>query len=398
MASENEQVFGELLGLLQDAKPEVQRFAAEGVLESTESLEFVEYVKRYPRQAARPLLRLSEKAEAGAAATHAVKASEASTSSGSTSDKQAQKKSEQDVGNTMAAGEAALKALVNLSSVPPVQAELVDMNAPKRITEAFRAGWLEGRVDMAHWHSMLLANITTGKVGQEAICKEEGMFRFLHSAYIAKPRPPPRDGYDDPLSCLGKVLGNLCVLPDGRKILAGGEQGPGTVSSLTAELSDRSRRLDMMNLIKNLCLDEECHKAIVATDLVPRMATFLYPSDKVDAESRSKLPEALQKLLEEEKAFLTGEASVRMAAASTFMALIRTLEGREYLRAMGSGELLRAWSSEETLELIKASLETAIPGCTLSEEELKEQCEKAEAEASKAAAQDAPLGNLDGFD
>ena len=45
--------------------------------------------------------------------------------------------------------------------------ELVALNAPKRLTEALRAGWLEGRAEMAHWYAMLLANVSTSKKGQE---------------------------------------------------------------------------------------------------------------------------------------------------------------------------------------------------------------------------------------
>ena len=48
-----------------------------------------------------------------------------------------------------------------------VPQELVALNAPKRLTEALRAGWLEGRAEMAHWYAMLLANVSTSKKGQE---------------------------------------------------------------------------------------------------------------------------------------------------------------------------------------------------------------------------------------
>lgn len=41
------------------------------------------------------------------------------------------------------------------------------LNAPKRLTEALRAGWLEGRAQMAHWYAMLLANVSTSKKGQD---------------------------------------------------------------------------------------------------------------------------------------------------------------------------------------------------------------------------------------
>ena len=61
--SSQDQEFSELLGFLQDQKPEVRRFAAEGVLGQTEDTDFLDYCRRNPRTAARPLLRLAEKAE-----------------------------------------------------------------------------------------------------------------------------------------------------------------------------------------------------------------------------------------------------------------------------------------------------------------------------------------------
>lgn len=50
---------------------------------------------------------------------------------------------------------------------PDLFKELVALNAPKRLTESLRAGWLEGRAQMAHWYSMLLANVSTCKKGQD---------------------------------------------------------------------------------------------------------------------------------------------------------------------------------------------------------------------------------------
>lgn len=368
MSSDNELEYSELLGFLQDQKPEVQRFAAEGVLSQTENLDFIEYCRRKPRAAARPLLRLAEKAEADAAARATVE--KGSAPSSAASDKKASRKAELDTLNTMGGGEAALQALVNLSSLPAVQAELVALNAPKRITEAMRAGWLEGRADTAHWHSMLLANITSGKVGQDALCEEEALLCFLLAAFLAKPRPPPRDGYDDPLLCLGKVICNTLVQPKGRRLLVGGERGSVTLGSLISELGDRGRRPDVIKAIQNICLDNDYHVTVASTDLTARLGTFLYPFEKVEEEHRKNLPDAVREMLQAEGATMTGDAGVRASAAMIFMCLIRTLEGREYLRALGSSELLRAWHLEETDEAIRSNIEIVLPAVQLSEDEL----------------------------
>ena len=129
--------------------------------------------------------------------------------------------------SSLAAGVAALKCLVNLSAVPPLAEELVSLNAVKRLLEALRAGWLEGRAEMAHWFAMLLANVSGLKKAQEALCADENLLKFVVAAYLTKPRLPARDGYEDPLLWLGSVLVNVLVLQEGRKMLAVGKDKAG---------------------------------------------------------------------------------------------------------------------------------------------------------------------------
>lgn len=378
MTEAKEQEFAELLGFLQDKKIEVQRFAAEGVLELTEDEAFVTYVQKHPRAAARPLLRVAEKAEADSALSTAAAATAAS--SRTPQGEKAAKMAAIDSGNSMAAGSAALQALVNISAMPSVRDELVELSAPRRIAETLRSGWLEGRASLAHWQSMLLANITTGKVGQEALCSDEALLRFILAAYSAKPRPAPRDGYEDPLLCLGKVLSNVCVLAEGRRIMAIGEQGPSNLRVLLDQMSDRARRADMVAALKNLSIDKDCHPAVLSTDFLRSTSTFLYPLEKVSQEVRLALPEELRKYLEQEGAALTGDVSVRGAAASSFLGLCRSLEGREYLRSNCCCEILSAWQKEETEEDVRVALEVTLSTLRVSETELQEQLSKQAAE------------------
>lgn len=365
--SEQDQEFAELLGFLQDPKVDVQQAAAEGVLTYTESPDFVDYCGRNPRGAARPLLRLVERSNAAKSTDSSDKAASSSGYKGK------EKLAHAESVALAAAGVAALQALVNISSAPSVQDELVALNAPKRITEALHEGWLEGRADNAHWYAMLLTNITTSKAGQEAICKDQSMLDFMMAAYFTKPRLPPRDGYDDPLLFLGKVLVNVTAIQDGRKLLGAGEQAIKRLSALFSELCDRSRRPDMINAVKHFCLDTDCHEAIVSTDLLALMATFLYPLEKAEPEHHKALPEALRSLLEKEGATLTGDVAVRVAAAVCMMGLCRSLEGREYMRAMGGKEILLSWKNEESDESVLTNLETVLPAMTLTEEELVEE-------------------------
>mmetsp|Transcript_28534 Transcript_28534/g.67019 ORF Transcript_28534/g.67019 Transcript_28534/m.67019 type:complete len:384 (-) Transcript_28534:343-1494(-) len=368
--SSQDQEFSELLGFLQDQKPEVRRFAAEGVLGQTEDTDFLDYCRRNPRTAARPLLRLAEKAESE------VSEAEAGEKAGSS---QAQKAAAIQAASSMEACVSALKALVNLSTIPAVQEELVSLNAPKRITEALRSGWLEGRATMAHWYAMLLANISTSAKGQQALCGDEGMLKFLVAAYVTKPRPAARDGYEDPLLWLGSLLVNVLVLPEGRKLFAMGENH--ALTTIFNELADRGRRQDMINAVKNTCLDSECHETVITTDLIAQMARFLCPWESMDADAKSMLPGALKESLENDGASLTGDVAVRSAAAVSLMGLCRSLAGRDYLRASGCEQVLRAWHAEETDGTIKEQIDVVLPALVLSEDELK-------AEQDKLAAQE----------
>jgi hypothetical protein len=263
-STEQDEMFAELVGLLQDKKIEVQRLAAEGLLEYTESEDFVTYCQRKPRAVAKALLRLSERAEADVVEKEKQQEQKASSA-------KAERVAELQLMEAQAAGAAALKALVNLSAIPTVSAELIDMNASRRCCEALRGGWLEGRLSLAHWYSMLLANVTVSEAGQKALAKEEGMVRFLFGAFVSKNRPEPRDGYDDPMISLGKVINNVCAQKEGRKLFGEGEQGSASLNLLTKELSDRTRRPDVLAIIRNLCLDEECHAVLVSTDLLERL-------------------------------------------------------------------------------------------------------------------------------
>jgi len=367
------QEFSELLGFLQDQKPEVRRFAAEGVLGQTEDTDFLDFCKQNPRLAARPLLRLAEKAEAELA-----EALEARAKAGGR-ESPAEKTAAIQAASSVGAGIAALKALVNLSTIPSVQDELVSLNAPKRVTEVLRSGWLEGRASLAHWYAMLLANISTSAKGQQAVCSDEGMLKFLVAAYVTKPRPPARDGYEDPLLWLGSLLVNVLALPEGRKLFAMGEHH--ALTTIFTELADRGRRQDMMNAVKNICLDGDCHETIITTDLIVQMARFLCPWETMQPEAKAALPGVLKESLEKDGASLTGDVAVRTAAASSLMGLCRSLAGRDYLRASGCEQVLRAWQAEETDGTIKDQIDVVLPALVLSEEELQ-------AEQEKLAAQD----------
>mmetsp|Transcript_81129 Transcript_81129/g.180332 ORF Transcript_81129/g.180332 Transcript_81129/m.180332 type:complete len:426 (-) Transcript_81129:92-1369(-) len=387
-SSENDQQFSELFGFLQDAKLEVQRFAAQGILELTEDQDFLAYCQRNPRACARPLLRLAESAEAAEAAADST--GEASGSGSAT----AARKAALDAATAAAAGSAALQALVNLSAAPSLCDELVSLKASERCAEAMRAGWLLGRSGQAHWYAMLLANVTTGKAGQQALCAQEPLLKFLLGAYATKPRLPEADGYADPLLLLGRVFVNVCALAEGRRVLAGGEQGPDTLVKLMAELKDRARRLDVLGALRNICLDTECHAAVVATDLFAGLATFLYPWDKVEAAKREQLPEGLRATLTASGAALTADAQVRSTASTCLLGLCRSAEGREYLCGFGCQEVLRAWQLEERVELTRATVESAMQALQDSQEPVAAEAEAsaadAPAEAEAPAVGDAP--------
>jgi len=346
--------FAELVGFLSDPKPEVQLLAAEGLLAHTESLEFLEFCRGCPHKVPKALLRLVERAEADIAAN-----------------------TSKDVQNPLCvassvfanAGGAALQALVNLATVPTICNELIDLNAPCRCVEALRSGWLEGRAVLAHWHAMLLANLTTMEAAQEALCADESLLRFLFAAYVARPRPPARDGHEDPLQSLGKALGNICVLRQGRLIIAGSSVAAHTLNLLVAELSDRARRLDVLNIFRNLCIDTDCHAGLVKSALMIHVLRFVYPWEKADPERRNQLPDEFRVEFASVGAALTSDGLVRRATADCIVGLCQSVKGRRYLREHGCYEVVRAWHLEETDEETKSVIESTVPFVHYSEEE-----------------------------
>mmetsp|Transcript_84408 Transcript_84408/g.176680 ORF Transcript_84408/g.176680 Transcript_84408/m.176680 type:complete len:442 (-) Transcript_84408:86-1411(-) len=371
----SDEEFVELLGFLSDSKLLVQQQAAEGVLDLTQNASFMDYCRRQPRKAAKPLLRLAEKAEAESATSSAA----ATLAAGRAKTPEQAKAARQAAIDAVAAsraGGAALKALVNMSAVPAVRDELIEMSAPRRIADVFKGGWLEGRHGLAHWYAMLLANLSTGATGQEALCKDEAMVQFLMTAFEAK-KVAPRDGYEDPLLFLGKVMGNICACEAGRKILTGKdkETAAGTVKRLVNQLSDRARRPDVVSALRNLALDEECHDAVMDGGAFPSMARFLYPLEKVSADLKTELPKEVLEYLSREGAALTSDGPTRLASAFFILGLCRSQKGREYLRD-GSAELIiKGWMQEENEEEVRNALEAAIPALTTSEEDLAKQQE-----------------------
>mmetsp|Transcript_20247 Transcript_20247/g.56195 ORF Transcript_20247/g.56195 Transcript_20247/m.56195 type:complete len:477 (+) Transcript_20247:112-1542(+) len=367
-SSAGDQGYLELVGFLQDPKLEVQKMAAEGVLPESEDQDFLGFCQRHPRKVAKPLLRLVERAEADSAAAKKVATTAAEAGGNMREQEKIIRQAAQDATLAMGAGSAALQALVNLSAVPAVRDELVTLSAPRRVVEAMRAGWLEGRSGFVHWQTMLLANLTTAKAGQEALCGDEGLTNFLLAAYVAKPRPPAREGADDPLECIGKVLLNLCALPEGRRVLA----APGALEHLTGELADRARRQDVVGALRNLTLDKECHETIVASGLMARMANFLYPWERVVPELREQLPADLQRELASEGATLTADAAVRVAAVTCILGLCQSESGREYVRKSGGYEVMRAWKEEENDDAAANVLRQVLPCVQVSEVEYQE--------------------------
>jgi len=408
LSAEQETEFTELLGFLQDQKVEVQRLAADGVLSYTETQAFIAFCQKYPRKVGRPLLRLFERSEAAVADG----AESSKGAAASASKKKADSLGIEEKANAIEAGTVALQALVNLSSIPQVSEELVSMSAPKRCTEALRRGWLEGSVEFGHLHAMILANLTTSKTGQQAICAEASLLPFLFAAFVAKPRPPPVDDHEDPLGYLGKAISNVCVLEEGRRALigakkegtgsesasaadstdAGSPEGNALLVSLAAELGDRNRRLDVLAIFRNLSLDKECHPHLATSGLMARMARFLYSWEKADPERREQLPETLKGELAAEGAALTADLSVRKVAAECISGLALTAVGRGHLRANGCYEVLRAWHLEETDSFVKAILEDSVTPVHYTEEELTK--DREEAERREKAEEEANAGPI----
>jgi len=360
-----DQAYLELVSFLQDQRLDVQKMAADGVLSETEDQDFLGFCQRYPRKVAKPLLRLVENSEELSTTAKKAVATAVEAEGNLRDQEKAVRQAATEAATAMAAGNAALQAMVNLSGVPAVRDELVTLSAPRRLIESMRGGWMEGRSGLIHWQAMVLANLTNSEEGQKAVCTDEQHVLFLMSAYVAQPRPPPREDAEDPLRSLGKVMCNLCAVEDGRKILA----NPTSLGHLANEVSDRERRLDAIGAFRNLCLDEACHQPLVDSAFMCHTVSFLYPLQKVDEEHRKELPAKLLEDLKENGSALTTEGAVRAAAAECVVGLCQTEVGRAHLRVLSFGEIMRAWDLEEEDDTTKASLEKTMKLLSLTEEE-----------------------------
>eukprot|EP00929_Paragymnodinium_shiwhaense_P007282 TRINITY_DN111209_c0_g1_i1.p1 TRINITY_DN111209_c0_g1~~TRINITY_DN111209_c0_g1_i1.p1 ORF type:complete len:435 (+),score=147.57 TRINITY_DN111209_c0_g1_i1:63-1367(+) len=388
-AEESDEAYGELVDFLADAKLEVQKAAADGLLAETENADFLNYCQRFPRKVSKQLMRLVERCEAKQAeAGAAIKAAEAK--GGAVAREKALRAVAMEVSYAKAAAAAALQSLVNLSTSPKICDVLVSMNAPRRCAETLRSGWLEGRVSNANYHVMLLANLTTNEDAQKALCDDQSLVSFLVLAYVTKVPGPkgvenlkkeekpsagkeddeeaPVDDLKDPLLCLGKALANLCAQAPGRKALS----GKSASAALVRELAHRSRRPDAIRALRNICLDTDCHDTIVdSSGLLVKAMFFVYPWAKTDEEQRKALPEPVREALAEEGSALTGDVAVRCAMAGCLVGLAQTTQGREHISAFGYEEVIRAWETEESDEDTLLLLKEATRILNATEEEIK---------------------------
>ncbi|ESK89808.1 dna-binding protein hgh1 [Moniliophthora roreri MCA 2997] len=188
------------------------------------------------------------------------------------------------------------------------------------------------------------------------------------------------------LHFLGSVFGNLTSSPTGREFFltprpsnpinpnSDPEYPVAKIMSFT-EHKDTIRRGGVASTIKNCAFNARAHKAILSSEtdrvavspskvagpgvgVLPYILLPLAGPEEFDLEDQEKLPPALQ-LLPPDKA-REPDAALRLTFVETLLLLSHTRWGRDFLRANGVYEIIRAAHEVETVDKISEHMERLV--------------------------------------
>ncbi|KAH0836459.1 hypothetical protein J3R83DRAFT_8067 [Lanmaoa asiatica] len=204
---------------------------------------------------------------------------------------------------------------------------------------------------------------------------------FVQGALDCNPRIRKGD-----LHFLSNVFANLSASPSGRLFFV--SPRPGDVmkpeSSLEYPLSkivpftehkDTIRRGGVVSTIKNCAFHAPAHQAILSPDTdkvavspsttlapgidaLPYILLPLAGPEELDLEDQEKLPSALQFLPPTKKR--ETDSVLRLTHVETLLLLCTTRWGRDFLRANGVYEIIRATHSEETVDEVSRHIERLV--------------------------------------
>jgi hypothetical protein len=321
--SSNQKEYKELLAFLTHKNVAVQSQALK-VLSSFSGdpdMEFIDLVQSEPEAVTRPILRLIE-----------------------TDDKELV--------------EDGLMTLVNLSGIDALAESMIKLSAVRRICDS-----LNQRQVMIELHCMLLTNLTRLPSGVDSLLSIPGIFKGVVLKYAAVD--------SEEVDHLGSVVVNATSAEQGRRILSDlqtDSQGYThclLLQCLARSLGIRRRRATILQILRNLALDTECHDAIAASGVLINMCYFLYP------EREGRREDDVHKSITEHGIGLASDTETRSLSAEFLVCFLRSEVGRDVMRTIGIYEVVRLWDLEESEQSIKDMLYDVAMATHLNEEELK---------------------------
>lgn len=254
--------------------------------------------------------------------------------------------------------EDGLMTLTNLCALDSVVEAAVSLSAVRRICDS-----LNSRQVMVELHCMLLTNLTRLPSGVDSLLSIPGIFKGVILKFAAVE--------SDEVDHLGSVIINGSSVEQGRRILSelqSDSQGYThclLLQCLARCLAIRRRRYAILQIIRNIALDTECHSAIAASGILINMCYFLYP------EVEGRREDTVHKNITEHGVGLATDVETRATSAEILVCVLRSETGRDMMRSVGVYEVVRLWDLEETEQDIKDKLYDIAMATHLNEEELK---------------------------
>ena len=254
--------------------------------------------------------------------------------------------------------ENSLTALVNLSGFDSIVAAVCKLSGVRRICDS-----LNQRQVMVELHCMLLSNLTRLPAGVAGLLAIPGIFKGVILKYAAVD--------SEEVDHLGSVIINGTSVEKGRQVVSElhtDSQGYThclLLQCLARCLGVRRRRQAVLQIIRNLCLDTECHDAIGASGILINMCYFLYP------EVEGRREDDVHKNITENGIGLASDIETRTIASEILVCFLRSEVGRDVMRSIGIYEVVRLWDLEETEQSIKDMLYDVAMATHLNEKELK---------------------------
>lgn len=254
--------------------------------------------------------------------------------------------------------EKSLTILVNLSTIDSVAEGILSLGGARRVCDS-----LNKRQHFVELHCMLLSNLTRLGRGMDDLLQMEGIFKGVVLKYAAV------DSAE--VDHLGSVIINGTSVERVRRIIAEMQtdsQGYThclLLQCLARSLCIRRRRQAVLQIIRNISLDTDCHEAIAASGIVINMCFFLYP------EADNRREDDVHKSITENGVGLASDVETRTISAEILVCALRSEVLRDAMRSIGVYEVVRLWDLEESEQSIKDMLYDVAMATHLNEDELK---------------------------